>query len=222
MRAEGVAMRIHSFKQQWMPVPSGQTIRNELASLLPVLHRQAGSLELNLRGTLGTGFLPFAVVSGCIIFLLGLSLSNRVAVGMLYTSLVLLGLWSPQRYAALWVAGGGSVLLVLGFVLSTDDRSTVPVMIDRTFTLMSLWLVAVVSHLHNQDNWAREHVTGDLTKGLTQVKTLQGVVPLCVSCKRLRDDHDRWHGAEPYLEAHPETVTCPISCPDCKRIRSTG
>jgi hypothetical protein len=215
-------MRIHSSKQQWTPPPSGRTIRNELASLLPVTHRQAGSLGLKLGGTLGTGFLPFAVVSGCIIFLLGLSLSNRVAVGMLYTSIVLMGLWSPQRYAALWVAGGGTVLLVLGFAFSTDDRSTVSVMIDRTFTLMSLWLVAAVSHLHNQYNGAREHVTGDLAKGLTQVRTLQGVVPLCVSCKRLRDDHDRSHGAEPYLEAHPETVTCSVSCPDCKRTRSTG
>jgi hypothetical protein len=215
-------MRIHSSKQQWTPLPSGRTIRNELASLLPVMHRQAGSLGLNLRGTLGTGFLPFAVVSGCIIFLLGLSLSNRVAVGMLYASIVLMGLWSPQRYAALWVAGGGTVLLVLGFAFSTDDRSTVSVMIDRTFTLMSLWLVAAVSHLHNQDNGAREHVTGDLAKGLTRVRTLQGVVPLCVSCKRLRDDHDRSHGAEPYLAAPPETVTCPTSCPDCKRMRSTG
>jgi hypothetical protein len=215
-------MKIHSSKEQWTPLPSGQTVRNELASLVPVVHRQAGSLGLNLRGILGTGFVPFAVVSGCIIFLLGLSLSNGIAVGMLYTSIILMGLWSPQRYAALWVAGGGTVLLVLGFALSTDDRSTVPVMIDRTFTLMSLWLVAVVSHLHNQSNWAREHVTGDLAKGLTQVKTLQGAVPPCVSCKRVRDDHDRSHGAETYLEAHPETVTCSVSCPDCERTRSTG
>jgi hypothetical protein len=212
-------MRIHSSKHQWTSLPYGQTSRNELASWWTEMHRRTGSLGLDLIATLGTGFFPFAVVSGCIIFLLGLSLSKGVAVGVLYVSIVLMGLWSPQRYAARWIAGGGTVLLMVGFAVSTDDRSTVSVMIDRTFALMSLWLVAVVSHLHNQHSWDRDHVTGDLAKGLAQAKTLQRVVPICVSCNRVHDEHDRSHGGETYLEAHPDTVTYQVSCPDCRRMR---
>ncbi len=161
-------MASYSPKQQRASYPDGLTIRNEPARLSKVVQRLADSLGLNRRWNTDRGFVPFAVVSGCVIFLLGLSLPIGAAAGLLYTSIVLLGLWSPQRYAALWIAGGGTVFLVLGFAVSTADGSTVHVMIDRTFTLMTLWIVAVVGYLHNQQDREREY--------LAHVKTLEGVL----------------------------------------------
>src|SRR5262245_27831464 len=120
-------MAIQASNSQWMPLPHGHSIRIELARWSGITHRLGEHLGLYLRGTIDTGFFPFAIVSGCNIFLLGLSLPNGIAVGILFTSIVLMGLWAPHPYSALWLAGGGTVLLLLGFVFSTDDRSTISI-----------------------------------------------------------------------------------------------
>lgn len=211
-------MTIHSSKQQWTSLHHGRTIRNELAHLLKGLQRLAEFLGLRGRWTIEGGFLPFAIVSGCIIFLLGLSLPIGIAAGILYTSIVMMALWSPQRYAALWVAGGGTVLLVLGFAFSTDDRSTAHVMIDRTFTLMTLWIVAVVSHLHNQHDWSHDDFMHNLTDGFEHRGSFQDVLLVCISCKKARDKRDRWHGVGTYLQAHSEAAPYSVLCPDCQRM----
>src|SRR5215831_17058640 len=157
-------MAMQASKYQWTALPQGHSIRNDLARWSTIRHRLAEHPGLCLRGAMETRFLPFAIVSGCIIFLLGLSLPNGIAVGILFASIVLMGLWAPHRYSALWLAGGGTVLLLLGFVFSTDDRSTIPVTIDRMFALISLWVVALIGHLCYQDDWKKEQMTPDAKK----------------------------------------------------------
>ena len=169
LKADGSAMAMQASKYQWKPLPHGHSIPNDLARWSTVRRRLAEHPRLYLRAAIETGFFPFAIMSGCIIFLLGLSLPNGIAVAILFTSIVLMGLWAPHRYSALWLAGGGTVLLLLGFVFSTDDRSTIPVMIDRLFTLISLWVVALIGHLCYQDDWKKEQMTCDPKKGFWTV-----------------------------------------------------
>jgi hypothetical protein len=194
LKAEGILMTMHGFRHQWIPLTNGQAIREP-------------------------GFLPFAAVSGCIIFLLGLSLPNRVAVVILYAGIVLLGLWSPQRYASHWLAGGGTVLLVLGFVFSTDDRSTIPVMVDRTFAFMSLWLVGLINYLYHRPERKDEQVTRDLEIGLVPVMTSQAVFPICVSCKKICKGPNGGDSMQRDPEAQLERGTHSIMCLDCRRLQ---
>jgi hypothetical protein len=210
---------MHGFKHQWTPFLYGQAIRDQLAHLWTVLRRAAELPVLQLRRIIEPGFLPFAAVSGCIIFLLGLSLPNMVAVGILYAGLVLLGLWSPQRYASHWLTGGGTIFLVLGFVFSTDDRSTIPIMVDRTFAFISLWLVGLINHVCHRPAWKDEQVTRDLEIGVVPVKTSQAVFPICVSCKRACTGPDGWDSMQRDFETHLETGTRPIICLDCRRLQ---
>ena len=169
-------MAMQASNYQWKPLPHGHSIRNDLARWSTIRHRLAEHPGLCSRGAIERRFLPFAIVSGCIIFLLGLSLPNGIAVGILFTSIVVMGLWAPHRYSALWLAGGGTVLLLLGFVFSTDDRSTIPVTIDRLFALISLWVVALIGHLCYQEDWKKEQMTRDPKKGFW---TVGGYSPPC-------------------------------------------
>ena len=54
---------------------------------------------------------PLVVALGCGIFVLDLLLPLGIAVGVLYTALVLLSLWSTQRWLPLKVAQGGKAKL---------------------------------------------------------------------------------------------------------------
>ncbi len=61
----------------------------------------------------------------------------------------------------------------------------------------------------------REQLITDLKDALAKVKTLSGFLPICASCKKIRDDHGYWASVEQYIEQHSETVFSHGICPSC-------
>ena len=55
-----------------------------------------------------------------------------------------------------------------------------------------------------------------LEAALQQVKTLQGMLPICASCKKIRDDAGYWHQIETYLSQHATVEFSHSICPDCR------
>ncbi len=55
----------------------------------------------------------------------------------------------------------------------------------------------------------------ELRAALANVKTLQGLLPICSSCKRIRDDEGYWHQVESYVRAHSEADFSHGLCPTC-------
>ena len=61
----------------------------------------------------------------------------------------------------------------------------------------------------------RERLIGELQEALAQVKTLSGFLPICASCKKIRDDTGYWKQIESYLSAHADVTFSHGICPDC-------
>lgn len=61
----------------------------------------------------------------------------------------------------------------------------------------------------------RERLIADLKKALSEVKTLSGLIPICASCKKIRDDKGYWKQVEEYLKEHSEMEFSHGICPDC-------
>jgi tetratricopeptide (TPR) repeat protein len=55
----------------------------------------------------------------------------------------------------------------------------------------------------------------ELQAALEQVKQLSGLLPICGSCKKIRDDSGYWHEVELYIRAHSEADFSHGICPDC-------
>jgi hypothetical protein len=55
----------------------------------------------------------------------------------------------------------------------------------------------------------------ELHAALNEVNTLQGIVPICASCKKIRDDNGYWHQVEAYISAHSDAKFSHGSCPEC-------
>ncbi|MBU1750032.1 MAG: PAS domain S-box protein, partial [Chloroflexi bacterium] len=68
-----------------------------------------------------------------------------------------------------------------------------------------------------QAEQARERLIGELQEALAQVKTLGGLLPICASCKKIRDDQGYWNQIEAYIEAHSEAEFTHGICPECAR-----
>lgn len=54
-----------------------------------------------------------------------------------------------------------------------------------------------------------------LEDALAHIKTLQGILPICVHCHRIRSDHESWQRLEKYLQEHSEAQFSHGVCPEC-------
>jgi hypothetical protein len=55
----------------------------------------------------------------------------------------------------------------------------------------------------------------DLFKAMEQVKTLKGMLPICSSCKKIRDDKGYWQDVAVYVRDHSEAEFSHGICPEC-------
>jgi PAS domain S-box-containing protein len=61
----------------------------------------------------------------------------------------------------------------------------------------------------------REHLILQLQSAIEHIKTLKGIVPICASCKKVRDDKGYWEQVEAYLSRHTDVQFSHGICPDC-------
>ena len=61
----------------------------------------------------------------------------------------------------------------------------------------------------------RENLIEKLEQALIEVKRLSGLLPICASCKRIRDDEGGWQQIEEYIATHSEADFSHGICPQC-------
>jgi DNA-binding NtrC family response regulator len=61
----------------------------------------------------------------------------------------------------------------------------------------------------------QQRLIHELKEALARVKTLSGLLPICSSCKNIRDDKGYWNRLEVYLEEHSSATLTHGICPEC-------
>jgi len=56
----------------------------------------------------------------------------------------------------------------------------------------------------------------ELEQALAHVQHLQGLLPICMYCKKIRDDKDSWHRLETYIERNSSAMFSHSLCEDCR------
>ncbi len=56
-----------------------------------------------------------------------------------------------------------------------------------------------------------------LLEALKEIKALSGLLPICTSCKKIRDDKGYWNQIEGYIQRHSEAQFSHGICPDCAK-----
>ncbi|MDI9526415.1 MAG: hypothetical protein QM299_05335 [Pseudomonadota bacterium] len=62
-----------------------------------------------------------------------------------------------------------------------------------------------------------EERTAELKKSMARVKVLSGLLPICASCKKIRDDQGYWKRIEAYIHEHSEAQFSHGICPECAK-----
>jgi PAS domain S-box-containing protein len=63
----------------------------------------------------------------------------------------------------------------------------------------------------------REALIGELQVALAEIKALEGILPLCSYCKRIRVGEDQWEQVDVYLQKHSEADVSHGICPECMK-----
>lgn len=63
----------------------------------------------------------------------------------------------------------------------------------------------------------RENLIAELRLALNEVKTLSGLLPICCSCKKIRNDQGYWFQIETYVQEHSNAEFSHGICPDCAK-----
>lgn len=63
----------------------------------------------------------------------------------------------------------------------------------------------------------KEKLIAELKIALQNIKTLSGLLPICSSCKKIRNDKGYWEQLELYITKHTDTLFSHGLCPDCAK-----
>ncbi len=88
-----------------------------------------------------------------------------------------------------------------------------PVMIDGAVTAVSVIARDITKRRQAEEE--REHLILELKEALAKIKTLNGLLPICSWCKKIRNDSGYWQQIEVYIRDHSEAEFTHGICPDC-------
>ena len=62
------------------------------------------------------------------------------------------------------------------------------------------------------------YITGKAVRMTREVKLLQGILPTCCFCKKIRDQDDHWQAIEAYIEKRTDAQFSHGICPECAQL----
>jgi len=142
------------------------------------------------------------------IFILDSLIPLGVAGGVPYILVVLVSLWSPRKKLPIYVAIVGSILTIVGLHSSPPGGELWKILFNRSLALFAIWTTAILS-------LQRETLQKERENALLKVKILSGLLPICASCKKIRDDKGYWNQIEAYISNHSEAEFSHGICPGC-------
>jgi hypothetical protein len=127
------------------------------------------------------------------------------AVSVLYVAPVLLvGLGTVRRNPRIVaLASVCSALTVVGFALASTPPVLGVAVVNRVLSLLAVWLAASLCLLY-----FRVEDDEDAARAF---------LPICASCKQIRDEGGLWHHLETYFTEHFAVRFTHGICPDCVR-----
>ena len=85
-----------------------------------------------------------------------------------------------------------------------------------TFVIFGFFTSNIISKL-DKANKQNQKLVHELEAAMADIKTLSGFLPICASCKKIRDDNGYWNQIESYIRDRSEAEFSHSICPDCTK-----
>ncbi len=126
---------------------------------------------------------------------------------------------ASQGYKVNDIRGGISVSTPLNPLLEVAESNMIAISIGH----FSIWLIGFLGIIFgtmslNYRFIERDSAISDLQTALDRIKVLDGLVPICANCKKIRDDKGYWNQIEEYITDHSDAEFSHGICPDCIKV----
>lgn len=105
--------------------------------------------------------------------------------------------------------------MVLILVFTSESGIIMPALIRVVLFITIAGVVTFLSIRRKQAEEERERLIIELKEALSKVKLLSGLLPICASCKKIRNDNGCWEQMEMYVRDHSEAEFSHGICPEC-------
>jgi len=86
---------------------------------------------------------------------------------------------------------------------------------DATGAIRAAVMLSRDMSRHKMEEKSREHLIRELQASLAKTKRLNGLLPICSYCKKIKDDNGDWQQLESYLRSHAEVEFSHSICLEC-------
>lgn len=108
-------------------------------------------------------------------------------------------------------------VIILDWIRRENFRNQLKVQSSNIrLELSEMEIREVNEDLAKMDGRLREKID-ELRKAFDEIKTLSGILPICSSCKKIRDDIGYWHQVEVYVRDHTGADFSHSICPECMK-----
>lgn len=137
------------------------------------------------------------------------------------SGLIVCSLYVPLSISILWWKHGlgGPYLALIALA-----NFTVLYVVSLIFAIFSEFTRADIENQLKEANQSLENTNrllkernDELSSALADVKTLSGFLPICASCKKIRDDKGYWNQVEGYIQKHSDAKFSHGVCPECAK-----
>ncbi len=167
------------------------------------------------KPTMQKGIYVICILLFLLLFIFDLLLPLGVAAGVPYITVVLVSLWSPKKNFTLLVAFFSSVLTIAGFYLSPPGGEMWKVLVNRSLALFAIWVTAFITLQRKTADEKRLEALRREHQTIEDTKILRGLLPICASCKKIRDDQGYWNQIETYISNHSDAQFSHGLCREC-------
>lgn len=111
----------------------------------------------------------------------------------------------------------GSLLTILGFFFSPQGGESWRVVTNRSLAVLVICITGFLGIQLKLAEESKAKALSDREKSLEEIKILRGLLPICCSCKKIRDDKGYWREIESYIKEHSQADFTHSICPECSR-----
>jgi hypothetical protein len=125
---------------------------------------------------------------------------------------------SKQGYAEGDLRGGINITIPANNILTEQDRQ-IQVLMLSYFLIFAIGILGIFFSfwLSKREYIERSRLIEELENALNDVRTLKGYIPICASCKNVRNDEGYWDQIEKYIRDRSEAEFSHSICPDCMK-----
>ena len=130
--------------------------------------------------------------------------------GVAYSAVILLTLWAPNPWQTRVLAWVSSLLIVAGYALIPEAVPPLIALVTRLAAIGAIWMTTALV-------FNRHILAQDRDQAMHRVQLLEGLLPICAECRKIRTDAGTWTDIEVYVSAHSKAQFTHALCNSCIR-----